>query len=118
VQFHRSTRIVGYQSGAAAAKTEFGDPITIEGDALVVVTQRMSDDRLFSEVATAGKEARGDVEAVYRIGDCVVPRLLADAIFDGHRLGREIDAATAALQRPIIREEARLGPERAPIEWR
>ena len=119
VQFQRSTRIVAYECGAAAALTEFGDPISIEADALVVVTQRMSDDRLFSEVVAAREEASGgDVKAVYRIGDCVAPRLLADAIFDGHRLGREIDTATPALQRPIMREEARLGPERAPIEWR
>jgi dimethylamine/trimethylamine dehydrogenase len=118
VQFHRSTRIVGYESGAASAIAEFGDPVTLEGDGLVLVTQRVSDDRLFGEVAaTREASGAGDVKALYRIGDCVAPRLLADAIFDGHRLGREIDTATPALQKPIIREEARLQPERAPIEW-
>jgi len=30
---------------------------------------------------------------VFAIGDCVAPRLLADCVFDGHRLAREIDSA-------------------------
>ena len=29
---------------------------------------------------------------MYRIGDCVTPRTLADVVFDGHRLGREIES--------------------------
>ena len=53
----------------------------------MLVTQRVSDDALYRELV-ADPEAleREGVEAVYRIGDCVAPRLIADAIFDGHRL--------------------------------
>ena len=36
------------------------------------------------------------IEALYRIGDCVAPRIIAEAIFDGHRLAREIDSENPA----------------------
>lgn len=49
------------------------------------------------------------VEALYRIGDCLASRLLADVAFDGHRLGREIDSAKPAIPLPHLRE--RLVPE-------
>ncbi len=51
----------------------------------MLVTQRVSQDALFHELD-------GRREAVFRIGDCVAPRLLAEVVFDGHRLAREIDA--------------------------
>ena len=46
------------------------------------------------------------IEALYRIGDCVAPRLIADAIFDGHRLAREIDSHDPAEPLPYLREVA------------
>ena len=50
---------------------------------------------------------------VYRIGDCVAPRLLADAIWDGHRLGREIDSPDPSRPLPHLRE--RPGFEAVPL---
>ena len=41
---------------------------------------------------------------MFRIGDCVAPRLLAEAIFDGHRLAREIDGADPEVALPYLRE--------------
>ena len=29
---------------------------------------------------------------MHSVGDCLAPRYLADAVFDGHRLAREIEA--------------------------
>jgi len=50
------------------------------------------------------------VDAVFRIGDCVAPRQqVADAIFDGHRLAREIDTDDPATARRWIRERRLLG---------
>ena len=58
----------------------------------MLVTQRLSDDALYLELtADPGALAAAGIDAVYRVGDCVAPRLIADAIFDGHRLAREID---------------------------
>jgi dimethylamine/trimethylamine dehydrogenase len=46
------------------------------------------------------------VQALHAIGDGVAPRLLTDAIFDGHRLAREIDSDTASVPLAYLREEA------------
>jgi dimethylamine/trimethylamine dehydrogenase len=90
--------------------SSFGDPIEIGADAVVLVTQRLSNDELYLELrATAESLRSAGVEALYRIGDCVSPRLLADVAFDGHRLGREIDSDNPAIPLPYLRE--RLVPQ-------
>ena len=71
----------------------------------MLVTQRVSDDALYRELKAEPEAlAEAGVEAVYRIGDCVAPRLIADAIFDGHRLGREIDSHDPEHALPYLRE--------------
>jgi dimethylamine/trimethylamine dehydrogenase len=86
------------EPGGVRGETALGDPFELEGDAVVLVTQRVSDERLFLELRAAG------LDALYRIGDCVAPRLLADAIWDGHRLAREIDSPDPAMPLPHLRE--------------
>ena len=82
-----------------------GRPLEIEADATVLVTQRLSDDALYLDLtADAEALAAAGIDGVYRIGDCVAPRLIADAIFDGHRLGREIDGPDPAVALPYLRE--------------
>jgi dimethylamine/trimethylamine dehydrogenase len=81
------------------------DPVGWRADAAVLVTQREPCDALYHEVvADSDRLAAEGIEAVYRIGDCLAPRLIADCIFDGHRLAREIDAADAATPLPFVRE--------------
>jgi dimethylamine/trimethylamine dehydrogenase len=71
----------------------------------VLVTQRLSDERLYLELTGDEAALRSEgVEAVYRIGDCAAPRLIAEAIFDGHRLAREIDSDDPAVPLPYKRE--------------
>ena len=84
---------------------EFDRPVELEADAVVLVTQRLSDDALYHELRADEErlDAEG-IEAVYRIGDCVAPQLIADAIFDGHRLAREIDSENPAVPLPYVRE--------------
>jgi dimethylamine/trimethylamine dehydrogenase len=87
------------------------EPIELEADSLVLTTQRLSDDALYRQLKSdrAALEAEG-VEGLYRIGDCVMPRMaLADAIFDGHRLAREIDCDDPAAAKPYIRENRVIG---------
>ena len=50
------------------------------------------------------------IEALYRIGDCVAPRIVAEASFDGHRLAREIDSENPAVPLPYRRERLSLEP--------
>lgn len=73
----------------------------------MLVTQRRSNEALFRELKDAvGLEALAaeGVEALYRIGDCEAPRLVADAVFSGHRLAREIDSADPEVPLPFKRE--------------
>jgi dimethylamine/trimethylamine dehydrogenase len=85
-------------------------PLEWNADAVVLVTQRISNDALYHEL-TADKEklVSAGIEQIFRIGDCVVPRILAEVIFDGHRLGREIDAPNPSSPLPYIRERRVLG---------
>jgi dimethylamine/trimethylamine dehydrogenase len=87
------------------ATDEFGEALELEADAVVLVTQRLSDDALYLELK-AGEDtlAAEGIEALYRIGDCIAPRLISEAIFDGHRLAREIDSESPAIPLPYLRE--------------
>ncbi|MBO0805850.1 MAG: FAD-dependent oxidoreductase [Nocardiopsaceae bacterium] len=74
-------------------------------DTVVMCTGRVSDDELYRELKAdpAALRAAG-VENAYLIGDAAAPRMIADSIFDGHRLAREIDAPDPAIPLPFIRE--------------
>ena len=54
-------------AGGVRGETTLGDPFEIECDAVVLVTQRLSDERLFLELGTSG------TAGLHRIGDCVAP---------------------------------------------
>jgi dimethylamine/trimethylamine dehydrogenase len=75
----------------------------------VLVTQRRSNEALYRELkdeAGLGALKQEGIEALYRIGDCEAPRLIADAVFAGHRLAREIDSDDPTDPKPFIRERA------------
>ena len=93
----------------AAGHDRYGEPWSAGCDAVVLVTQQASDDRLYQELAgdPAALAAAG-IGAVYRIGDAVAPRLLSEAVFDGHRLAREIDSPDPATPLPYRRERTDL----------
>jgi dimethylamine/trimethylamine dehydrogenase len=105
------TMLAGIEPGRVTAADQFGDPVELEADTVVLVTQRLSDDALYRELkADGGALAEEGIEALYRIGDCVAPRIIAEAIFDGHRLGREIDSENPAIPLPYRRERLVLDP--------
>ena len=84
---------------------EFGEPLELEADAVVLVTQRLSNEALYLELVQDLDALRAEgIEALYRIGDCVAPRIIAEASFDGHRLAREIDTEDPATPLPYTRE--------------
>ena len=98
-----------------------GDPFDVAADAVVLVTQRLSNEALYLELAgDADALAASGIEAVYRTGDCVAPRWLVDTVFDGHRLAREIDSPDPAVYlRPCrpLRERTQSSPlTRGPRE--
>ena len=105
VAMHRSVALDEVEPGSVSGADEFGDPFRLDTDAVVLVTQRVSNDDLYLELrADQARLAAEGIEAVYRIGDCVAPQLIADAIFDGHRLAREIDCEDPAVPLPYVRE--------------
>ncbi|MDH3668923.1 MAG: FAD-dependent oxidoreductase [Paracoccaceae bacterium] len=63
---------------------------TTECGTLVLVTGRIADDMLYTELTldeTRLKDA--SIRSVTRIGDCLAPSSIADAVFSGHRFARE-----------------------------
>jgi dimethylamine/trimethylamine dehydrogenase len=97
VAMHRGVTPVSIEPGRFSGQDEFGEPFDVECDGVVLVTQRLSDDALYHELD-------GSLPAVYRIGDCVAPRMISEAIFDGHRLAREIDGDDPSVALPFDRE--------------
>jgi len=85
-------------------------PVEWAVDGVILVTSRVPEEAAYQELRRSPEALKQNgVEAVYRIGDCLAPRLyVADAIFDGHRLGREIDTATPAVPLPYLRERPSL----------
>jgi dimethylamine/trimethylamine dehydrogenase len=80
-------------------------------DSVVLCTRRSSNDGLYRELRARDAEwADAGIKGVYRAGDCLAPRYTADAVFDGHRMGREIDSAHPERPIPPVRE----GPVWAP----
>jgi hypothetical protein len=115
VSMRRATTVTAVDAAGVDAVDEFGEPVRIDADGVVMVTQRVSDDALW--------RALDGLPNLYRIGDCVAPRLMAEAIFDGHRLAREIESRDPSVALPYLRERPgdtlTLGPNpgaRAP-QW-
>jgi dimethylamine/trimethylamine dehydrogenase len=78
----------------------YGRERRLAADGVVLVTARRSDDALFRALV----DDPGELEAVFAIGDCVAPRIIADCVFEGHRLAREIDSADPSRALPYLRE--------------
>jgi dimethylamine/trimethylamine dehydrogenase len=105
VRQRTGTMLTAIEPGRASATDEFGESLELEADAVVLVTQRLSEDALYLELKADGDALAGEgIEGLFRIGDCVAPRIIAEAIFDGHRLAREIDSENPALPLPYRRE--------------
>ncbi len=105
VAIHRGVTIERVEPGRIDGEDEFGEPLSLDVDGVVLVTQQVSDDALYLELVgdPAALEASG-IEAVFRIGDCVAPRMISEAIFEGHRMAREIDGPDPERPRPYDRE--------------
>jgi dimethylamine/trimethylamine dehydrogenase len=97
VEMRTGAVVTGIESGRVVGADRDGEPLAIAAAGVVLATQRVSSDALFHEL-----DARRS--GVFRIGDCVAPRLLAEVVFDGQRLAREIDAGDPEVALPYLRE--------------
>jgi dimethylamine/trimethylamine dehydrogenase len=85
--------------------SQFGDRFEIKADGVVLVTARLSNEELYLQLRALGTGlSDAGIQGLYRIGDCLAPRLLAEVAFDGHRLGREIDSDNPAIPLAYARE--------------
>jgi dimethylamine/trimethylamine dehydrogenase len=105
VTIHRDVVMTEVTPDAVRGEDEFGRPWSLATSGVVLVTQRASDDGLYRELTAdpSALEAAG-IEAVYAIGDAIAPRPISEAIFDGHRLAREIDSPDPMRPLPYLRE--------------
>jgi dimethylamine/trimethylamine dehydrogenase len=107
VTYHIPTRL---EQGAVTASHVYDEEAheqTWEADAVVLVTARRSNEALYRELKDQiGFDALREegITGCYRIGDCEAPRLIADCVFSGHRLAREIDSENPEVPKPFIRE--------------
>ena len=105
VAMRPATSLTAIHADHATAETEHGEPLELPASAVVLCTQRLSADALYRELA-ADPAALSEhaILALHRVGDCVCPRTAADAIFDAHRLARELDSPDPATPLPYRRE--------------
>src|SRR5689334_16251888 len=110
VTVQHATTITGIGAGSVTGHDRHGDPWSAGCDGIVLVTQQVSEDALYAELAgdPAALAAAG-ISGLYRIGDAVAPRMISEAIFDGHRLAREIDDENPSRPAPYLRERTELG---------
>jgi len=82
---------------------------------VILCTGRVANAELFAELKQRKSEwAKNDIKAIYHVGDCYAPRLIADSVFDGHRLAREFESANPQHPLPWIRERQVWGNETFP----
>jgi dimethylamine/trimethylamine dehydrogenase len=105
VVMRRNLRLTGGAPGALTFADEFGDEHTIEADSLVLVVQRLSDDRIYHELRSEPERLTEAGIRLFRTGDCVAPRELGYVISDAHRLGRELDSDDPGRPRMSMRED-------------
>jgi dimethylamine/trimethylamine dehydrogenase len=105
IEWHVSSELDGVTEEGPHGHDDQGRELTFPGASTLLVTQRVSSDELYLELK--GDEARlhGEgVRGIYRCGDCVAPRTFADAVFDGHRLAREIESPRPGVPLPVLAE--------------
>jgi dimethylamine/trimethylamine dehydrogenase len=107
VVVHRDVTVTAVGPGLVGGHDEFGEPWSLAASAVVLVTMQVADDALYRELA-ADPDALRDagIEGLHRIGDCLAPRMISEAVFDGHRLAMEIESDDPDVALPYARERA------------
>ena len=78
--------------------------------AVVMVTSRLPNDRLYLELAAdAARLGSAGIRSLRAIGDCHGPATIAAAVYEGHRFARELGEQTADI--PFARELTELADE-------
>jgi len=98
--------IAGHEASLACIYT--GDIARVTFGSILALTARQPNDVLYEAVITRSHEfADHGIAAVHRIGDCLAPATIADAVFAGHELALTIDRSSNAAI-PFTRERIAL----------
>jgi dimethylamine/trimethylamine dehydrogenase len=106
VRFHTGVVVHEVADGHVRGETEFGEAWSHPASGVVLVTQQHSDDALHRELAAAPDAlAAAGITRLLLIGDAASPRMPSDAVFDGHRVARELETDDPVAPRPWLRED-------------
>jgi dimethylamine/trimethylamine dehydrogenase len=109
VRVCHATTVTGIGPASVSGHDRDGEPWSAACDGIVLVTQQVSRDSLYGELAADPVAlSNSGIEGLYCIGDAVAPRMISEAIFDGHRLAREIDEKEPGQPAPYLREQSSL----------
>jgi dimethylamine/trimethylamine dehydrogenase len=90
----------GGRAQASFACIYTGRERRLDFDSLVLVTGRLPNRRLYDDLCRDPHAATAaGIALVERIGDCLVPSSIADAVYGGHRSARAVDSAVAVPKR-------------------
>ncbi len=105
VSMHADVTMQRAEEGAVTGETAYSDPWRLEVDDIVLVTHQVPVDALHRELVAdqAGLDEAG-ISQVFLIGDAQSPRWISEAVFDGHRLAREIDLPHPEFPAPVLRD--------------
>ena len=94
-------------AGGVLPRRQSNEAVTLSCDSLVLCTGRRSQNGLYRELSAMRKDwPQAGIKGVYRAGDCLAPRYIADAVFDGHRIGREICSEYPQEPLPALRAQS------------
>lgn len=89
-----------------------GQTSTRDCDSVALVTHRHSQCAVYDELLEApDRLAAAGISQLHLIGDAHTPGMIAQAVFSGHRLAREIDTDDPNVALPFIRERRLVGSE-------
>ncbi|HEX3423845.1 MAG TPA: FAD-dependent oxidoreductase [Sphingomicrobium sp.] len=96
VEIRPYTSVTGYRAGAVQlASVLTGEAFEHEAGALVSVTARLPVDDLFEKLRDRWKDA--GIVSMARIGDCLAPSTIQQAVYSGHKWARELDEEASSL---------------------
>ena len=76
---------------------------------MILVTSRLPNEKLYLDLTEDPSALENaSIKSVTAIGDCLCPSTIASAVYEGHRVAREFDAAPENPDMPFRREEISL----------
>lgn len=105
VTMHTGVTLQRAEEGTVTGETVYADPWRLEVDDIVLVTHQVPVDGLYRELqADQAALDEAGISQLFLIGDAQSPRWISEAVFDGHRLAREIDLPHPEFPAPVLRD--------------